>query len=166
MIDYKAMTYAELGEILNCTPEAARQFAIRRKLRRVVSNEDGMARVHVDVDDLHRRRRTPVRAVKQSLARTPSVRPPDAPSDSSAQTVAVRIAVLEAELRHAVEQRDQARDQAAVATARAQDLEVRLNEAAARERELVDRLHGVERALRQELQRPWWRRLLGTRSAG
>ena len=62
------MTYAELGERIGVSPEAARQRAMRLKLRRQIGN-DGKARVAVDLEEVPlnprkrplNRCRTPVR---------------------------------------------------------------------------------------------------------
>ena len=45
------MTYAELGERIGVSPEAARQRAMRLKLRRQIGN-DGKARVAVDLEEV------------------------------------------------------------------------------------------------------------------
>ena len=45
------LTYAEFGERIGVTPEAARQRAMRLKLRRQVGN-DGKARVAVDLEEI------------------------------------------------------------------------------------------------------------------
>jgi hypothetical protein len=151
----------DAGEWVRVSDAAARlrttATAIRSRIQRgtLRSRHDNHRRILVFVTtDEHRR------VTDEFTGETPMHRGAD--RKPVGDTAAVRIAVLQAELRHTVEQRDQARDQAAVATARAQDLDARLREAAARERELVDRLHAVERDLRHELQRPWWRRLLRT----
>lgn len=48
----RLMTYPELGEFLGRSEEAARQLAKRRRWRRVISNDDGRARVSVPVEFL------------------------------------------------------------------------------------------------------------------
>ena len=48
----RLMTYAELAEFLGRSEEAARQLAKRRRWRRVISNDDGRARVAVPVEFL------------------------------------------------------------------------------------------------------------------
>lgn len=45
-------TYAELAFALGCSPEAARQKAVRKRWRRTISNEDGKARIAVPEDAL------------------------------------------------------------------------------------------------------------------
>jgi hypothetical protein len=52
MHDERLMTYPELGEFLGRSEEAARQLAKRRRWRRIISNEDGRARVAVPVEFL------------------------------------------------------------------------------------------------------------------
>jgi hypothetical protein len=51
-MDDRLFTYLELAEFLGRSEEAARQLAKRRRWRRVISNEDGRARVAVPVEFL------------------------------------------------------------------------------------------------------------------
>lgn len=52
----RLMTYPELGEFLGRSEEAARQLAKRRRWRRVISNDDGRARVSVPIEFLEQPR--------------------------------------------------------------------------------------------------------------
>jgi hypothetical protein len=151
----------DAGEWVRVADAAARlrttATAIRSRIQRgtLRTRRDNHRRLFVFVTTDERRQITDAVTGETTMHRGVERKPVD-------ETAAVRVAVLEAELRHAVEQRDQARDQVVVVTAQAQELERRLDDAVVRERELVDRLHEVEGTLRRELQRPWWRRLLGT----
>lgn len=48
----RGYTYAELGEILGISPEAARLRAIRHKWKRISSNDGTPARVDITLDDI------------------------------------------------------------------------------------------------------------------
>jgi uncharacterized protein YfcZ (UPF0381/DUF406 family) len=51
-MDDRLLTYPELADALGRSEEAARQLAKRRRWRRVISNEDGRARVAVPIEFL------------------------------------------------------------------------------------------------------------------
>lgn len=94
-------TYAELAFALGCSPEAARQKAVRKRWRRTISNEDGKARIRVPEDAL------PVRTphvgpdVPPTLAPIPST-PKSGPVPADVNLVAelqARVVELIADLR-------------------------------------------------------------------
>lgn len=161
MLEQQWMTYAELGERLGVSPEAARQKALRGRWRRQQGN-DGRALVLVEPDALSGprkpRRRPPVEQVDEH--------PHDQPDEhrTDARTVDALTAHIET-LKAAL-----AKAETALAE---RDVDVR------RERERVDDLTrellrvtseamaaGAARdSLRVELDavraRPWWKRLTG-----
>lgn len=172
------LTYSELGERLGVSPEAARQKAMRLRLRRQTAN-DGKARVFVDVEDV--------------AASTTVRRPKDAPSDddttadeqaSDERAIAALEAHIES-LRAAIERgetafhaeraradderarADRERDRADGERGRVDALLHRLAEMATdtQQRAANDQRTGDElarlRAELDELRRPWWRRLVG-----
>src|SRR3954469_20491045 len=66
------MTYVEFGKLIDGSPEAARQLAIRLRLRKQRDN-DGRVQVWVDPDAVSHRntRRTPVQSGVQHPVHTP-----------------------------------------------------------------------------------------------
>lgn len=117
------MTYPELAEFLGRSEEAARQLAKRRRWRRVISNEDGRARVAVPVEFLEAPR-PPVepRPTDQSS--------PDQPEDDQEDVLTIvallrgQIARLEDDLEKARDGLDEARASLEVERIRAAQVDV------------------------------------------
>ena len=94
-------TYAELAFALGCSPEAARQKAVRKRWRRTISNEDGKARIAVPEDALpvctpHVGPDVPPTSVPTSFTPESGLVPPDVNPVAELQA---RVAELIADLR-------------------------------------------------------------------
>lgn len=171
------LTYNELGERLGVSSEAARQKAMRLRLRKQPGN-DGKVRVWVDWEEV----------AASTTARKPKDDETDEPTPDEQVLNERAIAALEAHiesLREAVERgetafhaeraradderarADRERDRADAERGRVDELLRRVSELAADtgQRADNDRRTGEELArLRAELdqmRRPWWKRLVG-----
>jgi hypothetical protein len=133
------LTYAQLGERIGMTPEAARMLA-RRRHWQITKGNDGKAVVVVDDGELVVR---------------PAGRPPERPAGQPADTTG-----LERELRSRIAELQETADQRAAEllamTARAASAE---GEAKALRDALADLAARLDRA-EAELRLPWWRRWL------
>jgi hypothetical protein len=139
------LTYAALGERLNCSPEAARSLAKRLRLPRQLAN-DGKALVVVEVAEL---------AHKPMPARSPAG---DRPITT---TLKARVEALQAELAKveasaAGHRADFERERERADRLMAELLKATADTMAAKE--ATARLEGELSALRS---RPWWRRMVG-----
>ena len=135
------MTYAELGEELGITPEAARQRATRRRWRRTVHN-DNKARILVEEDELELVRASPRRSARQAPVDRQDVPPltgPDNPqNENTINALEAHIATLKEAVERAEALADQRGAELEAERARVQDLHVRLLEITAdRERGLL-----------------------------
>jgi hypothetical protein len=167
------MTYQELADRLETTPEAARQHARRKHWHRYVDNDDGMARVRVPADELERleRRR------QRSLGRPPDGRdtspehPPAQSPDMSGivrsmsehlTTLKEQLAKAEAEAVQARAGADRAREEAAELRGRLEAVEsahkVALERLQATHREEIARIQEVHQTVMDWARRPWWKR--------
>jgi hypothetical protein len=86
------LTYPELAEVLGRSEEAVRQLAKRRRWRRIISNEDGRARVAVPQEFLDAPR--PLVEPRTTDRTTPEQPEDDRPNDGSADARAL-LAMLE-----------------------------------------------------------------------
>lgn len=112
----RLMTYAELAEFLGRSEEAARQLAKRRRWRRVISNDDGRARVAVPVEFLDMPR-PPVEPRSEDE--------PDAEQPTDDQVDALSVAVvLREQVDRLIEERDSARTALEMERVRASQVEV------------------------------------------
>jgi hypothetical protein len=139
------LTYAALGERLNCSPEAARSLAKRLRLPRQLAN-DGRALVAVNVAEL---------AHKPMPARSP------AGDRAITATFKARVEALQAELAKleasaAGHRADFERERERADRLMAELLGATADTMAAKE--AAARLEGELAALRW---RPWWRRMVG-----
>lgn len=115
-MDERLMTYAELAEFLGRSEEAARQLAKRRRWRRVISNEDGRARVAVPVEFLE----TPRPPVDPRTDEEPDAgQPEDDQSDALSA-----VAVLREQVDRLIGERDAARTALEMERVRAAQVEV------------------------------------------
>lgn len=166
------LTYSELGERLGVSAEAARQKAIRLRLRRQTAN-DGKAQVLVNVEDV--RASTTPRRPKDPAADdrpTPEEQASDeralAALDAHIATLKEMVAKAEAMTERERARADEERGRADAERTRSDQLQTRLD-AVMNERTLdARRTAEVEQAvadLRAKLAeldvRPWWRRLAG-----
>lgn len=180
------MTYAELGERLGASPEAARQLVIRLRLRRRKDNVDSKVRVLVDPEDIEARRRsTPVRTPRRSGVGQPYEQASDAKlvsaleahlqtlreqagRDREASATALR--ALQDQLDRERGRAEAAERQVAAAEQRERQLQAERAAEAERQRQdlaaLALRLDQAQRdraaaeaALGEWRARPWWRRL-------
>lgn len=172
------LSYAELGERLGVSPEAARQKAIRARWPRQTAN-DGKTQVRVDVEDLLAT--MPARRPKDEEPDDEGPTPVEPPSDG--QTFAAleaHIATLKDMVARADELTGIERQRAFGERMRAEEERQRADRERARADELAGRLDAVREAgsedralLRQQLAdlrarieamsqpRPWWKRLAG-----
>lgn len=116
MLDERLMTYPELGEFLGRSEEAARQLAKRRRWRRVISNEDGRARVAVPVEFLEMPR-PPVEP------RTEDEPDAEQPADDQADAFTA-VAVLREQVDRLIGERDAARTALEMERVRAAQVDV------------------------------------------
>ena len=140
----KWMTYAELGEELGITPEAARQRATRKRWRRTVHN-DGRARVMVEEDELDLVRASPRRSPRQAPDDRQDVPPLNTPDNPQNESTIKALEDHIATLKEAVEKAEALADQRGVELEaerqRVHDLHIRLLEITAdRERGLLARI--------------------------
>jgi hypothetical protein len=172
------LTYSELGERLGVSAEAARQKAIRLRLRRQTAN-DGKAQVLVDVEDV-RASSTP-RKPKDQVADdrlTADEQPADeralAALEAHITTLKEMVAKAEAISERERERADGERDRADSERARADIERDRANELVARVEELLaERAKRAEaesqvesqvaelKVMVEQMRRPWWKRLVG-----
>jgi hypothetical protein len=139
------LTYAALGERLNCSPEAARSLAKRLRLPRQLAN-DGKALVVVDVAEL---------AHKPMPARSPAGdRPITATLKARVEALQAELAKVEASA--AGHRADFERERERADRLMAELLKATADTMAAKE--ATARLEGELSALRS---RPWWRRMVG-----
>jgi hypothetical protein len=104
----RLLTYDELAAALGRSPEAVRQLAKRKRWRRIISNDDGKARVVVPVEVLEALRSPDV---QRATDRPASERPLDDRLDTRAETTGdartlvvmlqARVTELDADLREA-----------------------------------------------------------------
>lgn len=78
MLD-RLMTYEELAAALGRSPEAVRQLVKRKRWRRVISNDDGKARITVPVDYLEANPPDDPRPAGPTTPERPAVEPPAVP---------------------------------------------------------------------------------------
>jgi hypothetical protein len=137
-------SYSQLGERLNCSPEAARALVRRLRLPRHKAN-DGKALVSVDLTEINH---------KAMPARSPADRHPIAASiKANIDALQVGLAKLDALVACNRSEFERERD-------RLEQLSVDLLRTtldAQNAKEAVVRLEGELKALRS---RPWWRRLV------
>ena len=141
------MTYAELGDELGITPEAARQRATRKRWRRIVHN-DGKARVMVEDDELELVRASPRRSARQAPVDRQDVPPLTGPDNPQNESTINALEAHIATLKEAVERAEALADRRGVELeaerARVHDLHVRLLEITAdRERGLFSKIGKV-----------------------
>jgi hypothetical protein len=173
-----SLTYAELGERLGVNAEAARAFVRRRKWEIYVSQDDGLARVRVDTDELDRLlrlregRTTGERTVDgqgtfraEDLGRTADVlrtavdaiRAQLEYERERSTELARRLEAAQAEAREAREKVARLEGEATGVRATAiADVAAAQADAAAK-----DQVIGELKAMLAEAHRPWWRRLIG-----
>jgi hypothetical protein len=165
------LTYSELGERLGVSAEAARQKAIRLRLRRQTAN-DGKAQVLVDVEDV-RASSTPRKPKDQSADDRPTA--DEQPADERAlAALEAHITTLKEMVSKAEAASDRERERADGERARADAERDRANELVARVEELLaERAKRVEadsqvesqvaelKVMVEQMRRPWWKRLVG-----
>ncbi len=178
------LTYAELGERIGVTRDAARCRAGRLRLRRQIGN-DGKARVAVDLDEIEL---NPPKALARSSEGDPVMIPPDNhPNGDWLPNVKELLAKAEATAERERTERLQERQRADQLAGKVADLAHQLaklvEEAGVRERDLQARMteadqartklatmqermaraeHDRDRAAAElaiHLALPWWRRL-------
>jgi hypothetical protein len=142
----RLLTYPELAEALGRSEEAARQLAKRRRWRRIISNDDGRARVAVPQEFLD----APRPSVEPRTTDQPSPERPedDRPVEPSADARAL-IALLEARVAEMGTDLKEARAEAKLAqeaVARGHEIIVELTAKAAR-------VEGLESLLATERER-------------
>ena len=166
------LSYAELGERLGVSAEAARQKVIRLRLRRQTGN-DGKAQVLVDVEDV--RATTTPRKPKEQPSDDRSTADELASDERALAALDAHIATLKemvakAEVLAVREQAraDEERERAEAERSRADGLQSRLNMVIDERASDARRTAEVEQAvsdLRVKLAaldaRPWWKRLVG-----
>jgi hypothetical protein len=169
------LTYSELGERLGVSAEAARQKAIRLRLRRQTAN-DGKAQVLVDVEDV-RASSTPRKPKDQASDDCPT--PDEQASDARTfEALEAHIATLKEIVAKAEgladrerARADEERERADAERSRADSLQARIDALAEERVSDARRMAEVEQAvsdLRAKLAeraafdaRPWWKRLAG-----
>jgi hypothetical protein len=180
------LTYAELGERLGVSPEAARQKAIRARWQRRMTN-DGKRQILVDVEDVMVA--TPPRKPREVAddRPTPEAHPSDAQTIAAldAHIVTLKDMVAKVESLADLERKraDEERLRADAERARADAERSRANTLAARVEELLgdrvkaEELQGEVANLEQQVRdlrlvveaaarRSWWRRLAGRPGVG
>ena len=180
------LTYAEFGERIGVTRDAARCRASRLRLRRQIGN-DGKARVAVDLDEVEL---NPPKAPTRSSGGDPAMIAPDDHPDGDwlpdmKELLAKAEATAERERTERLQERERADRLAGEVADLARQLAKLVEEAGARERDLQARMMEAdqartelavmqERMARAEHDRdrvaaelaahlnrvPWWRRLL------
>jgi hypothetical protein len=169
------LTYSELGERLGVSAEAARQKAIRLRLRRQTAN-DGKAQVLVDVEDV-RASSTPRKPKDQTADDSPTAdeQASDeralAALDAHIATLKEMVAKAEALAERERARADDERGRAKAERARADQLQTRLDTIMDERALDARRTAEIEQAvtdLRTKLAertaldaRPWWKRLAG-----
>lgn len=169
------LTYSELGERLGVSAEAARQKAIRLRLRRQTAN-DGKAQVLVDVEDV-RASSTPRKPREQPNddRLTPDEQVSDerilAALDAHIATLKEMISKAEALTERERARADEERGRAEAERTRADRLQSRLDTIMDERASDARRTAEIEQAvtdLRSKLAeraaldaRPWWKRLAG-----
>jgi hypothetical protein len=169
------LTYSELGERLGVSAEAARQKAIRLRLRRQTAN-DGKAQVLVDVEDV-RASSTPRKPKDQTDNDRPT--PDEQASDERAlavldahiETLKEMVAKAEALAERERARADDERGRADAERTRSDRLQARLDTVMDERALDARRTAEIEQAvadLRAKLAeraaldaRPWWKRLAG-----
>ncbi len=172
------LTYSELGERLGVSAEAARQKAIRLRLRRQTAN-DGKAQVLVDVEDV-KASSTPRKPRDQADddRSTPDEQPSDeralAALEAHIATLKVMVSKAESLSERERERADGERDRADSERARAdaereravelirrvEDLLLERTKRAEAERQVENKIAELK-AMVEQMRRPWWRRLVG-----
>ncbi len=150
-MDDRLLTYPELAEALGRSEEAARQLAKRRRWRRIISNEDGRARVAVPMEFLDAPR-PPVepRTADRSNPGRPEVDHPAVETEAAGDARALiafleaRVAEMSGELREARSDLRTAHTTVAELTAQAARVEG-LEALLAAERERIEELKEAER---------------------
>ena len=180
------LSYAELGERLGVSPEAARQKAIRARWQRRMTN-DGKRQILVDVADVM------VASPPRKPREAPDDRPTPEAHPSDAQTIAAldaHIATLKNMVARAEsiadlerQRADEERLRADAERGRADAERTRANGLAARIEELLgdrakaDKLQGEVTSLERQVRdlriaveaaarRPWWKQLAARSSVG
>src|SRR4051794_32655217 len=104
----RLLTYDELAAALERSPEAVRQLAKRKRWRRIISNDDGKARVAVPVEVLEAPRSPDVqRSTDRPNAERPRDDRPDTGTEVTGDARALlamlqaRVAELDSDLREA-----------------------------------------------------------------
>jgi hypothetical protein len=173
MSDPLVMTYQELADRLETTPEAARQHARRKRWHRYVDNDDGMARVRVPADELERLERRRQRSVgrpsddRDTFPEGPGALRPDL--SGIVRAMSEHLTTLKEQLTKAEAEAVQARAGAERAREEAAELRGRLEAAEAAHklaldclltshREEIARLQEAHQGAMESARGPWWRR--------
>jgi hypothetical protein len=172
------LTYSELGERLGVSAEAARQKAIRLRLRRRTAN-DGKAQVLVDVEEVKassvpRKPREQASDDRTTADEQPSDERALAALEAHISTLKEMVAQAEVasarERERANDERDRADSERARADAereRADGLFRRVEEFLAERVQRAEAERQVEseladlKAMVEQMRRPWWKRLVG-----
>ena len=139
------LSYSQLGERLNCSPEAARALVRRLRLARHKAN-DGKVLVSVDLSEINHKP-MPGRSPADHLSVTASLK-------ASVEALQAGLAKLDASL--ACHRSDFERERERLERLMVDLLRAALDAQTAKE--AVVRLEDEVKALRS---RPWWRRLVG-----